>query len=76
MRLPWYLLITGIIADLDVAHVFNVRSVTYALGVDLFIDNFIFSKQEKEIIEYPHSCYVLGRSGTGFVNNRCHLPFR
>ncbi|KAF4623894.1 hypothetical protein D9613_001576 [Agrocybe pediades] len=40
-------LLNSIIADLDVAHVFNV------------------SPQEKEIIEYPHSCYVLGRSGTG-----------
>ncbi|RDB28998.1 TPR and ankyrin repeat-containing protein 1 [Hypsizygus marmoreus] len=26
---------------------------------------FQVSPQEKEIIEYPHSCYVLGRSGTG-----------
>ncbi|CAA7264670.1 unnamed protein product [Cyclocybe aegerita] len=40
-------LLNSIIADLDVAHVFNV------------------SPQEKEIIEYPYSCYVLGRSGTG-----------
>ncbi|KIM48469.1 hypothetical protein M413DRAFT_440213 [Hebeloma cylindrosporum] len=36
-----------IIADMDVAHVFNV------------------SPQEKEIVEHPYSCYVLGRSGTG-----------
>ncbi|KAF8807162.1 hypothetical protein BYT27DRAFT_7189247 [Phlegmacium glaucopus] len=40
-------LLNSIMADLDVAHVFNV------------------SPQEKEIIEYPYSCYVLGRSGTG-----------
>ncbi|KAF8895020.1 hypothetical protein CPB84DRAFT_1782432 [Gymnopilus junonius] len=40
-------LLNSIIADLDVAHVFDV------------------SPQEKEIVEYPQSCYVLGRSGTG-----------
>ncbi|KAF8974058.1 hypothetical protein BDZ97DRAFT_421872 [Flammula alnicola] len=40
-------LLNSIIADLDVAYVFNV------------------SPQEKEIIEHPYSCYVLGRSGTG-----------
>jgi len=40
-------LLNSIIADLDVAHVFNV------------------TPQEKEIIEHPYSCYVLGRSGTG-----------
>ncbi|KJA29102.1 hypothetical protein HYPSUDRAFT_32443 [Hypholoma sublateritium FD-334 SS-4] len=40
-------LLNSIIADLDVAHVFNV------------------SPQEREIVEYPYSCYVLGRSGTG-----------
>ena len=44
----WCVLL-GIIADLDVAHVFNV------------------SPQEKEIVEHPYSCYVLGRSGTGWV---------
>ncbi|KAF8222237.1 hypothetical protein L208DRAFT_1381918 [Tricholoma matsutake] len=40
-------LLNSIIADLDVAHVFNV------------------TPQEKEIIEHPYSCYVIGRSGTG-----------
>ncbi|TFK22063.1 hypothetical protein FA15DRAFT_623047 [Coprinopsis marcescibilis] len=40
-------LLNSILADLDVAHVFNV------------------TPQEKEIIEHPYSCYVLGRSGTG-----------
>jgi hypothetical protein len=24
-----------------------------------------FRRREKQIIEYPYSCYVLGRSGTG-----------
>ncbi|KAH9921295.1 uncharacterized protein B0H18DRAFT_880310 [Fomitopsis serialis] len=38
---------TGILADQDVVHVFDV------------------SPQEKQIIEHPGSCYVLGRSGTG-----------
>ncbi|KAH6917673.1 hypothetical protein BKA70DRAFT_1178689 [Coprinopsis sp. MPI-PUGE-AT-0042] len=40
-------LLNSILADLDVAHVFNV------------------TPHEKEIIEHPYSCYVLGRSGTG-----------
>ncbi|KAF9524672.1 hypothetical protein CPB83DRAFT_909779 [Crepidotus variabilis] len=40
-------LLNSIIAELDVAHVFDV------------------SPQEMEIIQYPNSCYVLGRSGTG-----------
>ncbi|KAH6876648.1 hypothetical protein BKA70DRAFT_1576722 [Coprinopsis sp. MPI-PUGE-AT-0042] len=40
-------LLNSILADLDVAHVFNV------------------TPYEKEIIEHPFSCYVLGRSGTG-----------
>ncbi|KAH6917671.1 hypothetical protein BKA70DRAFT_1139349 [Coprinopsis sp. MPI-PUGE-AT-0042] len=40
-------LLNSILADLDVAHVFNV------------------TPHEKEIIEHPFSCYVLGRSGTG-----------
>lgn len=24
------------------------------------------SSQEQEVVEYPYSCYVLGRSGTGY----------
>ncbi|KAL1940597.1 hypothetical protein VTO73DRAFT_8032 [Trametes versicolor] len=39
--------LNNILADQDVAHVFNV------------------SQPEKEIIEYPDSCIVVGRSGTG-----------
>ncbi|PCH33049.1 hypothetical protein WOLCODRAFT_159800 [Wolfiporia cocos MD-104 SS10] len=39
--------LNSILADQDVAHVFNV------------------SEKEQEIIEYPLSCYVIGRSGTG-----------
>ncbi|KAI0757677.1 hypothetical protein C8Q80DRAFT_1265551 [Daedaleopsis nitida] len=40
-------LLNSIIADQEVAHVFDV------------------SAQEKQIIEHPSSCFVLGRSGTG-----------
>jgi hypothetical protein len=29
------------------------------------------SPHEQEIIEHPHSCYVQGRSGTGYAHNFC-----
>jgi hypothetical protein len=41
-------LLTSILADQDVAHVFQV------------------SPHEQEIIEHAHSCFVQGRSGTGY----------
>lgn len=33
----------------------------------------VHSTQEKRIIEHPQSCYVIGRSGTGYVRIFCRL---
>ncbi|KDR84732.1 hypothetical protein GALMADRAFT_260438 [Galerina marginata CBS 339.88] len=61
-------LLNSIIADLDVAYVFDVRLVVCidpSLREMSYRSFNLLSSQEKEIVEYPHSCYVLGRSGTG-----------
>jgi hypothetical protein len=57
----------GMLADLEVEHVF---SVSYASTLPFILSEFPdvlyrFSIREKEIIQHPYSCYVLGRSGTG-----------
>ncbi|KAF6765917.1 hypothetical protein DFP72DRAFT_996790 [Ephemerocybe angulata] len=42
------------------------KELLATIVVDLDVAHvFDVTRQEKEIIEHPHSCYVLGRSGTG-----------
>ncbi|RXW16510.1 hypothetical protein EST38_g9345 [Candolleomyces aberdarensis] len=42
------------------------KELLYSIFADLEVAHvFNVSSQEKEIIEHPNSCYVLGRSGTG-----------
>lgn len=47
--------------------VFRERSSARLRGQTL-PDRGIASPQEQLVIEHPHSCYVLGRSGTGCGN--------
>lgn len=42
------------------------QALLYSMLADLDVQHvFSVSSQEREIIEHPYSCYVLGRSGTG-----------
>ena len=55
------------IADLDIAHVFDVRCVSTSYVVEMNAQRGMRSPVEMQIIQHPYSCYVLGRSGTGSV---------
>jgi hypothetical protein len=73
--LPWNLnttlfdvrqpLLDSIIADLDVAFVLEISYAFRTRTPDIATE--FGSPKELEIIEHPDSCYVLGRSGTGYV---------
>jgi len=57
---------SDILADEDATHPFSVSWVIISNPVShiLIVNS---SNREQEIILHPSSCFVLGRSGTGYV---------
>ena len=58
-----------ILADEDATHPFSVSWVIVSTRVSqILIVN--YSNREQEIILHPSSCFVLGRSGTGYASSQ------
>lgn len=67
----------GLLNDGPLAHVHRLSLVPKnesALNICSLADE-SSSPQEKEIVEYPYSCYVLGRSGTGYGSYTAFVVF-
>ena len=57
-----------ILADEDATHPFSVSWVIVSIS-EGHILNVNSRNREQEIILHPSSCFVLGRSGTGYVSS-------